>query len=135
MARGLKGGRSKLVGMLVADIRNPFSVAITHGVEQACRQYGYSLLVGNTDNDPELERQHLALLSAYQVEGLVVNAAGSPEQELDTFIAQGTPIVLLDREVNHIDAEVVGLDNHLAIDMALDQPRRSGLPKKRFIRQ
>ncbi|MGO1396293.1 MAG: LacI family DNA-binding transcriptional regulator [Halomonas sp.] len=120
MARGLKGGRSKLVGMLVADIRNPFSVAITHGVEQACRQYGYSLLVGNTDNDPELERQHLALLSAYQVEGLVVNAAGSPERELDTFIAQGTPIVLLDREVNHIDAEVVGLDNHLAIDMALD---------------
>ncbi len=120
MARGLKGGRSKLIGMLVADIRNPFSVAITHGVEQACRQYGYSLVVCNTDNDPEQERQHLDLLGAYQVEGLVVNASGSPERQLHTFISQGTPIVLLDREVDHVAAEVVGLDNHLAIDMALE---------------
>lgn len=120
MARGLKGGRSKLIGMLVADIRNPFSVAITHGVEQACRQYGYSLLVCNTDNDPEQERQHLALLGAYQVEGLVVNASGSPDRQLHKFINQGTPVVLLDREVNHVKAEVVGLDNHLAIDMALE---------------
>ncbi|UEQ05817.1 substrate-binding domain-containing protein [Halomonas profundus] len=120
MARGLKGGRSKLLGMLVADIRNPFSVAITHGVEQACRQYGYSLVVCNTDNDPEQERQHLDLLGAYQVEGLVVNASGSPERQLHTFISQGTPIVLLDREVDHVEAEVVGLDNHLAVDMALE---------------
>ncbi|TVU87822.1 LacI family DNA-binding transcriptional regulator [Vreelandella titanicae] len=119
MARGLKGGRSKLIGILVADIRNPFSVAITHGVEQACRQYGYSLVVCNTDNDPEQERQHLDLLGAYQVEGLVVNASGNPERQLHTFISLGTPIVLLDREVDHVEAEVVGLDNHLAIDMAL----------------
>ena len=35
MARGLKGGGSRLLGMLVADIRNPFSVAIVHGVEVA----------------------------------------------------------------------------------------------------
>ncbi|MEA2118236.1 LacI family DNA-binding transcriptional regulator [Halovibrio sp. HP20-50] len=126
MARGLKGGRSKLIGMLVADIRNPFSVAITHGVEQACRDYGYSLLMGNTDNDPKQERQHLALLAAYQVEGLVVNAAGRPEQQLDSCIRQGTPIVLLDREVSQVDAEVVGLDNHLAIDMALDHLSAQG---------
>lgn len=120
MARGLKGGHSKLIGMLVADIRNPFSVAITHGVEQACRQHGYSLLMCNTDNDPELERQHLALLGAYQVAGLVVNAAGSPGRQLHRFISQGTPVVLLDREVNHVDAEVVGLDNQRAIALALD---------------
>ncbi|WGI26746.1 substrate-binding domain-containing protein [Halomonas alkaliantarctica] len=120
MARGLKGGRSKLLGMLVADIRNPFSVAITHGVEQACRQYGFSLIVCNTDNDPEQERQHLDLLGAYQVEGLVVNASGNPERQLHNFISLGTPIVLLDREVDHVEAEVVGLDNHQAIDMALE---------------
>lgn len=126
MARGLKGGHSKLIGMLVADIRNPFSVAITHGVEQACRQYGYSLVMCNTDNDPELERQHLALLGAYQVEGLVVNASGSPERQLHRFISQGTPVVLLDREVDHVEAEVVGLNNHLTIDMALEHLAEQG---------
>ena len=126
MARGLKGGRSKLIGMLVADIRNPFSVAITHGVEQACRQYGYSLLVCNTDNDSEQERQHLDLLGAYQVAGLVVNATGSPETQIQAFIRHGTPVVLLDREVSNVDAEVVGLDNQLAIDSALDHLSAQG---------
>lgn len=120
MARGLKGGRSGLVGMLVADIRNPFSVAVMHGIEQACRECGLSLMVCNTDNDPSQERTHLELLASYRVEGLVINAAGSPDRELQALAEQGIPLVLLDRNVGAIDAEVVGLDNQVAIDMALD---------------
>lgn len=55
MARGLKRGRTRLIGMLVADIRNPYSIAVMHGVETACRQHGYSLVVCNTDRDDEQE--------------------------------------------------------------------------------
>lgn len=126
MARGLKGGRSRLVGMLVADIRNPFSVAVMHGVEQACRERGLSLMVCNTDNDPAQEREHLALLASYRVEGLVINAAGSPDRELQALVDQGTPLVLLDRELGAVDAEVVGLDNARAIDLALDHLQDQG---------
>ncbi|WP_163558953.1 LacI family DNA-binding transcriptional regulator [Halomonas sp. NO4] len=126
MARGLKGGRSRLIGMLVADIRNPYSVAVMHGVEQACRARGYSLLVGNTDNDPAQERRHLALLAAYRVEGLVINAAGSPDRELARLAEQGTPLVLVDRELGEVPADVVGLDNARAIDQALDHLQAAG---------
>ena len=119
MARGLKGGRSKLVGMLVADIRNPFSVAVLHAIEQACRARGFSLLVCNTDNDPDQERDHLALLASYRVEGVVINAAGRPSAQLKALADQGTPIVLLDRSLNDVEADAVGLDNAGAIDMAL----------------
>ncbi|MDI5933460.1 LacI family DNA-binding transcriptional regulator [Halomonas kalidii] len=126
MARGLKGGRSRLIGMLVADIRNPFSVAVMHGVEQACREQGLSLLVCNTDNDPAQERDHLALLASYRVEGLVVNAAGSPDRELQGLVEQGIPLVLLDRELGEVDAEVVGLDNARAVDLALDHLQGQG---------
>lgn len=126
MARGLKGGRSGLIGMLVADIRNPFSVAVMHGVEQACREQGLSLMVCNTDNDPAQERAHLALLAAYRVEGLVINAAGSPDRELQALVDQGTPLVLLDRELGEVEAEVVGLDNARAIDLALEHLQARG---------
>ncbi|MCW8362842.1 LacI family transcriptional regulator, partial [Pseudomonas aeruginosa] len=64
MARGLKRGRTRLVGMLVADILNPYSVAVMHGVETACREHGYSLVVCNTDRDDEQERHHLAALQS-----------------------------------------------------------------------
>ncbi|TFH84852.1 LacI family DNA-binding transcriptional regulator [Billgrantia azerbaijanica] len=126
IARGLKGGRSRLIGMLVADIRNPYSVAVMHGVERACQAHGYSLLVANTDNDPAQERRHLALLAAYRVEGLVINAAGRPGRELTRLAEQGTPLVLLDRELGEAPADVVGLDNAHAIDQALDHLRAAG---------
>ncbi len=126
MARSLKGGHSRLIGMLVADIRNPFSVAAMHGVEQACQAHGYSLMVCNTDNDAAQESALLALLASYRVEGLVINAAGSPDQQLQTLVDQGTPLVLLDRELGKTEASVVGLDNALAIDMALDHLQAQG---------
>jgi LacI family transcriptional regulator, kdg operon repressor len=126
MARGLKGGGSRLLGMLVADIRNPFSVAIVHGVEVAARQHGYALIVCNTDNDPALEQRHLASLASYQVEGLIVNAAGQPEQQLQTIISSGLPLALIDREVGQVSTTVIGLDNALAIDMALNYLTQQG---------
>jgi LacI family kdg operon repressor len=126
MARGLKGGRSRLIGMLVADIRNPFSVAVMHGVERACREQGLALLVCNTDNDPELERTHLELMTAYQVEGLIINAAGSPDAELQALTDRGLPLVLLDRELGAVVADLVGLDNARAIDLALDHLAEQG---------
>ncbi|MGP9468360.1 LacI family DNA-binding transcriptional regulator [Halomonas sp. TP35] len=126
MARGLKGGGSRLLGVLVADIRNPFSVAVVHGIEQAARAHGYSLIVCNTDNDPEREQQHLSLLKSYQVEGLMINAAGQPEAQLQALMHSGVPLVLLDREVHQLDVDVIGLDNALAIDMALDHLVQQG---------
>ncbi|MBZ9559232.1 MULTISPECIES: LacI family DNA-binding transcriptional regulator [unclassified Modicisalibacter] len=133
MARGLKGGRSRLLGMVVADIRNPFTVDVLHGVEQACREQGFSLLVCNTDNDPAQEREHLALLAAYRVEGLVVNAAGRPSAELRTLAGQGTPVVLLDRTLADFEADVVGLDNGRAVDTALDHLLAQGYTRLLYL--
>ncbi|MBW5800509.1 LacI family DNA-binding transcriptional regulator [Halomonas elongata] len=133
MARGLKGGPSGLVGMLVADIRNPFSVAVMHGVEQACRRQGLSLMVCNTDNDPTLERQNLALLTSYRIEGLIVNAAGRHGEALAELAGGGLPLVLLDRSLEGIDADEVGLDNDRAIDMALDHLTERGYRRVLFV--
>lgn len=135
MARGLKGGRSRLLGMLVADIRNPFSVDVLHGAEQACRERGFSLLVCNTDNDPALEREHLALLAAYRVEGLVINAAGRPSDELEALAEQGTPLVLLDRTLGAFEADVVGLDNARVIDTAVDHLLERGYRRLLYVSQ
>ncbi|WP_016856262.1 LacI family DNA-binding transcriptional regulator [Halomonas smyrnensis] len=126
IARGLKGGQSGLIGMLVADIRNPFSVAVMHGIEQACRAHGFSLMVCNTDNDPVQERDHLALLASYRVEGLVLNVAGHPGEELAALADRDTPLVLLDRSLGELEADMVGLDNDRAIDAALDHLHGQG---------
>ncbi|WP_123424830.1 LacI family DNA-binding transcriptional regulator [Pseudomonas brassicacearum] len=118
MARGLKRGRTRLIGMLVADIRNPYSIAVMHGVETACRQHGYSLVVCNTDRDDEQERQHLAALRSYNIEGLIVNTLGHHLDELRELHRE-LPMVLVDRKVDLLDSDLVGLDNPAAVEMAL----------------
>ena len=57
MARGLKRGRTRLIGMLVADILNPYSVAVMHGVETACREHGYSLVVCNRSEERRVGKE------------------------------------------------------------------------------
>jgi LacI family kdg operon repressor len=125
MARGLKRGRTRLIGMLVADIRNPYSIAVMHGVETACRQHGYSLVVCNTDRDDEQERQHLAALRSYNIEGLIVNTLGHHLDQL-LELQQEMPIVLVDRKVEQLHSDLVGLDNCAAVHTALAHLEEQG---------
>ncbi|WP_316963844.1 LacI family DNA-binding transcriptional regulator [Pseudomonas fluorescens] len=125
MARGLKRGRTRLIGMLVADIRNPYSIAVMHGVETACRQHGYSLVVCNTDRDDEQERQHLAALRSYNIEGLIVNTLGHHLDQL-LELQQEMPLVLVDRKVEPLHSDMVGLDNFAAVRMAVEHLEQQG---------
>ncbi|TDV49999.1 LacI family transcriptional regulator [Pseudomonas graminis] len=125
MARGLKRGRTRLIGMLVADIRNPYSIAVMHGVETACRKHGYSLVVCNTDRDDEQERLHLAALRSYNIEGLIVNTLGHHLDELRELHSE-LPMVLVDRKVDELHSDLVGLDNVAAVRQALDHLQDAG---------
>jgi LacI family kdg operon repressor len=110
MARGLKRGRTRLIGMVVADILNPYTVAVLQGVEASCQQHGYTLILCNTGNDEKRERQSLAALRSYSVEGLIVNTQGRNIQSLGLEQA-GLPVVLVDRRIEGFDFDLVGLDN------------------------
>lgn len=125
MARGLKRGRTRLIGMLVADIRNPYSIAVMHGVETACREHGYNLVVCNTDRSDEQESQHLAALRAYNIEGLILNTLGHQPDVLQA-LHQEMPIVLIDRKVEQLYADLVGLDNAGAVRTALEHLQAQG---------
>ncbi|KQB53624.1 transcriptional regulator [Pseudomonas endophytica] len=125
MARGLKRGRTRLIGMLVADIRNPYSIAVMHGVETACRQHGYNLVVCNTDRNDEQEHQHLAALRAYNIEGLILNTLGHHPDALQA-LHQEMPIVLIDRKVEQLHTDLVGLNNAGAVEVALEHLQQQG---------
>jgi LacI family kdg operon repressor len=114
MARGLKRGRNRLIGMLVADLTNPYSIEVLHGVEAACQALGYMPLVCHAANEVEMERRYLQLLSTYRVEGVIVNALGVREETLRPVGAGGVPAVLVDRTIDGVMADMVGLDNAAA---------------------
>ena len=73
MAQALSHGRSRLIGLVVADITNPYSVAVLRGAEKACQDAGYLVMLFNLGNDRERERAAIDALASYQVDGFILN--------------------------------------------------------------
>lgn len=133
MARSLKGGQTRLIGLIIADITNPYSVEVMRGIEAACRQAGFTLLVCNTNNEINQERHYLQLLNGYQVEGIVVNAVGMHEDALGLLQQSSLPMVLIDRKIPDFACDMVGLDNREAATLATEHLIEQGFEAILFL--
>jgi LacI family kdg operon repressor len=126
MAQALKRGRSRLVGLVVADIANPYSVAVLRGAEQACQDAGYLVMLFNLGNQPGREREAIEALSGYQVDGFILNTPGGDGGAVDEVRRRGKPVVLVDRRHHDAEADFVSLDNAGAVRLAGDHLLAAG---------
>lgn len=115
MAQALSHGRSRLIGLVVADITNPYSVAVLRGAEKACQEAGYLVMLFNLGNDRERERAAIDALASYQVDGFILNTLGQGEGLADVTTLHGKPAVLVDRRHAGLAADFVALDNEAAM--------------------
>ncbi len=112
LARSLRPGQpSALIGLLITDITNPFYSSIASAIERVARSEGYSLIVVNTDEDPERERQMTEDLMSRGVDGLIVVPSGGDSSHLIDELNSGTAIVCLDRAPASLDTDSVLLDD------------------------
>jgi len=96
-ARQLRLGSSKLIGLALINISNPFFTDVASGVEEAAREAGYSVLLGNSASRPDGETGFLELFEKQQVDGVLIVPSGDVFDKLDELRRRGTPSVLIDR--------------------------------------
>ncbi|XAH23969.1 LacI family DNA-binding transcriptional regulator [Xylophilus sp. GW821-FHT01B05] len=118
MAQALKRGRSRIIGLVVADVTNPYSVAVLRGAEQACQEAGYLVMLFNLGNEGGRERQAIEALAAYQVEGFILNRVGDDAAAMAEAARHARPMVLVDRRNDTLQADFVSLDNAAATRLA-----------------
>lgn len=95
LARSLATQRSRMLGMIVPDISNPFWPAVVRGAEDRAHAAGYTLLLSNSDDDPVKQELYLGLFLAKRVDGiLLAKAPGALSQELEQRIACGAVSVV-----------------------------------------
>jgi LacI family transcriptional regulator len=92
-ARRLRMGSSQLIAVLIPDIENSFFTALTRGVTDIMRAAGYSVMLGNTDENPQLEAE-LVAASIGDVAGIIV-APTSDEADYSLPLARGVPVVAI----------------------------------------
>lgn len=115
LARSLITGTTHTLGVVLADIENPFFYTALRGITDTARSRGFDVLLSNTDENPDIERKALTTLAERRVDGLIIcPAEGDSRTHLSNLIESGLPVVLLDRQVPSLAADMVGLANRQA---------------------
>ena len=100
LAQGLRRRETLTIGFVVGDISNPLLAEITMGAETRLRDAGYSMLLTNSENDPEIDAEQIGLLQQRRVDGLLLSLASEDNPSMIAALdGLDIPCVLIDREV------------------------------------
>lgn len=110
IAKSLKLGKSDTIGLLIPNIDNMVYTEIVRGAESYAKKNGYTIILGNTDEDKETEESYIRILKDKLVDGLVVATYTSESEYLDKLRQDNFPIVLVLRYINKL-FDTVAVDN------------------------
>ena len=111
IARSLKNSKTQMIGFVVADISNPFFMQIAKAMESVISNENHSLVFCSSDGIPQKEQKLLELLNEKRVEAMVIASSDPEGSYIKQLVDQGMPVVLIDRKIKGINADVIVEDN------------------------
>ena len=126
IARSLKTQKTSTIGLILADISNPFSSQIARIVENEANKNGYTVIIGSSDENAEKTRNLIQLFLNRQVDGLILSLPENTEDQVQLLKQQGVPFVLLDRYYPSIPSNIVAVDNFSASKSAIQHLLENG---------
>ena len=116
IAQQLHTQQTKLIGILVPSVANPFFGELTVYLEHALFLAGYKVLIADALNNPEKEQRYLRQLMGHQVDGLIIATHNS---DIEEYQHANLPIVAIDRYLRP-DIPVVSSDNYAGGQLAVE---------------
>lgn len=132
-ARQLRAGRSKTIGLVVLDVRNPFFTDLARGAEDKAAAAGLSVILGNSDENSERESTYLDLFDEQRVHGLLISPFGDIAERLEHLKSRGIPAVLVDRSSGDGQFSSVSVDDLTGGRLAVEHLISLGRKRITFI--
>lgn len=127
-ARQLRDGRSKTIGLVVLDVRNPFFTDVARGAEDRAAAAGLTVTLGNSDESTERESTYLDLFEQQRVHGVLISPYADITERVKRLRSRGIPVVLVDRTSEELSFSSVSVDDvaggRMAVSHLLDVGRR-----------
>lgn len=118
VARNLRMGTSKTIGLIVPDIATPWAAHLAKAMQRALSDIGYNMLFASNDDDPEREFREIELFSSHRVAGLIIAPTTHGEDYAGRLAdAVHTPAVLVDRVIENSRFDSVTDDNHFGAQL------------------
>ena len=119
VARSLKAKTTATIGLLVPNSLNPYFAELARGIEDYCERNGYCVILCNSDDNPEKQRSYLRVLLEKRIDGLIVASVGGDAAAWPPGLAAvRTPMVIVDRALDGIDADLVRIDHEYGAYLA-----------------
>jgi LacI family transcriptional regulator len=116
LARGLRTGKTKTIGLIVENISNAFFAAMAKTIEDEAKKYDYKVVYCSTDNDETKARELISMLSQRQVDGYIITPTLNLAEEIRRLQAENKPVVLIDRYFpEHEEIPSVLVDNYAGV--------------------
>lgn len=111
VARSLARGRTRTLGLIVADLTDPFYAGTAKAIADAARGRGYTVVLCNTDNLHGLQAEQIDMLHRQQVDGILLGSVHLSDPPVERLVRAGFPCVMFNRRLASGAGTYVVLDN------------------------
>lgn len=133
LAKGLKMGHSKSIGLIVADISNVFFGTLALHIQNYAEKEGYTVIIGNTNEKLEEMGKIITFLNSRQVDGLIITPAEGSEVLIESVLKGKKPLVLVDRGFPDLNVPSVLINNYEICYRSTKQLIDQGFKNQAFI--
>ncbi len=110
-ARAIRLQKSGTLGLIIADVGNPFAAEVIRTIEAVAYRNGHDLFLCNSDEDADRERLHCGAMLAQRIGGVIVLPVSFSGSALAPLLSNDIPVVCLDRRVDDVTLDTVAINN------------------------
>ena len=112
LAKSLKVGKSNTIGLIIADISNIFFGTLALYIQNFAQQKGYTVIIGNTNENLNEMELVINFLSSRQVDGFIITPTEKSQDLLNKLTLNNIPLVLVDRTFPELNVNSVMINNY-----------------------
>ncbi len=132
-AKGLKKGRSEMIGLIIPNISDVFYARIASRIEKEAAKQGYTVIYSSSEESDKKESDLIRSMLDRQVEGLIIASTQRNDEDMLELQRMNFPFVLIDRHYPTINTDYVIVDNKGGVEKAVNHLVQHGMSKIGFV--
>ena len=129
IARSLSKGKTKNIGFIIPDIKNPFFPELIRGASDVLMSDGYYVFLANSDNDSNKEDLYINDLISMWIDGIIIAPSDTENRNINIFNNIISPFVVVDREIKGLEKDLVIINNEKSAYNAVNYLKENGHKK------
>ncbi|MFC0272636.1 LacI family DNA-binding transcriptional regulator [Metabacillus herbersteinensis] len=126
LARSLKSTKTNVIGIILSKLQNQFWSSVLEGVEDTCRNSGYNLMICNSNEEAQLEEDHIRSFQMHQLDGLIINPTLKNPHLYKKLSEDQFPFIAINRKMYDLDVHMVTVNNINGAKVAIQHLIDSG---------